>query len=215
MKIDKRQCAFSVTSGPKTVEKVAGVDEAGRGCLAGPVMAAAVILPPGFYLPELTDSKKISPTKRERLKVKIQAQALAWAVGLSWPGEIDRINILQASLLAMYRAVSKMKFRPELVLVDGNQKIPIDLRQETIVGGDASEPCISAASIIAKVCRDRLMLALNRRYPGYGLDRHKGYGTQEHRDFILLKGPSPMHRMSFKGVGTMRRRERQKWFPGL
>lgn len=193
----------------------AGVDEAGRGCLAGPVVAAAVILPSRFSLPHLTDSKKLSPQRRRDLKALIQAQAIAWAVGLSWPREIDRLNILQASLLAMRRAVDKLKARPATLLVDGNQKIPIDLSQKTVVGGDLSEPCISAASILAKVFRDRLMQALDRRYPGYDLAGHKGYGTKEHREILKRKGPSPMHRKSFKGVVCKTRRERVNRLPGL
>ncbi len=193
----------------------AGVDEAGRGCLAGPVVAAAVILPADFDLPELTDSKKISPVTRKKLQSRVRAQANAWAVGLSWPKEIDRINILQASLQAMQRAVSKLSILPPLVLVDGNQKIPIDLKQETVVGGDNKIPSISAASIVAKVFRDRLMQALDKRYPGYALGRHKGYGTREHRELLRRFGPCPMHRKSFKGVTLPRRKERQRWFPEL
>jgi ribonuclease HII len=193
----------------------AGVDEAGRGCLAGPVVAAAVILPSRFSLPHLTDSKKLSFQRRRDLRPLIQAQATAWAVGLSWPREIDRLNILRASLLAMCRAVDKLKVRPEVLFVDGNQKIPIDLPQKTLVGGDLSEPCISAASVLAKVFRDRLMQALDRRYPGYDLARHKGYGTKKHRDILKRRGPSPVHRRSFKGVVCKARKERINRLPGL
>ncbi len=193
----------------------AGVDEAGRGCLAGPVVAAAVILPSRFSLPHLTDSKKLSFQRRRDLRPLIQAQAIAWAVGLSWPREIDRLNILRASLLAMCRAVDKLKVRPEILLVDGNQKIPIELPQKTVVGGDLSEPCISAASVLAKVFRDRLMQALDRRYPGYDLAMHKGYGTKKHRDILKRRGPSPVHRRSFKGVVCKARKERINRLPGL
>ncbi|MFP4167385.1 MAG: ribonuclease HII [Desulfonatronovibrionaceae bacterium] len=194
---------------------VAGVDEAGRGCLAGPVVAAAVVLPPRFCLPQLTDSKKLSPRRRQELTPLIRARSTAWAVGLSWPREIDRLNILQASLLAMRRAVNKLNTVPDMVLVDGNQRIPIDLKQQTIVGGDLSEPCISAASVLAKVFRDRLMQAMDRRYPGYGFAAHKGYGTREHREVLKCKGPSPIHRTSFKGVLCATRRERINRLPGL
>jgi ribonuclease HII len=180
---------------------VAGVDEAGRGCLAGPVVAAAVILPlDAENLSGLADSKKLSSVQRERLEPLIKAAALSWALGLAWPREIERINILQASLQAMARAVAKLKTRPELVLADGNQKPPLCMPCRTVVGGDALIPCISAASILAKTFRDRLMVGLDRRYSGYGLARHKGYGTAEHREKIRTMGPCPMHRMTFQGV---------------
>ncbi|MFW5730143.1 MAG: ribonuclease HII [Desulfonatronovibrionaceae bacterium] len=179
---------------------VAGIDEAGRGCLAGPVAAAAVILPEPFPVPGLTDSKKLSPGQREHLAKSIKKHAAAWSIGLSWPSEIDRLNILQASLAAMVRAVKTLKSAPVHLLIDGNQKIPLSISQQTVIRGDVSEPCISAASILAKTFRDRLMAALDRRYPGYNLAGHKGYGTREHLLALRQLGPCPMHRMTFKGV---------------
>lgn len=178
----------------------AGVDEAGRGCLAGPVVAGAVILPDMYDLPGLTDSKLLSPAIREELYARIRGVALAWAVGLAWPEEIDRINILQATLQAMRRAVESLKERPGLLLVDGNKAIPMALPQETVVGGDIKVPAISAASIVAKTFRDRLMASLDRRYPGYGLAGHKGYGTRVHLEAVRRLGPCRMHRLTFKGV---------------
>lgn len=183
-----------------TTDPVAGIDEAGRGCLAGPVAAAAVILPETFPASGLTDSKKISSRQREVLAGNIKKYALAWSIGLSWPGEIDRVNILQATLMAMVRAVRSLKSAPAHLLIDGNCKIPLDISQQTVVRGDATEPCISAASILAKTFRDRLMAGLDKRYPGYNLAGHKGYGTREHLLAIRKLGPSPMHRKTFKGV---------------
>lgn len=192
----------------------AGIDEAGRGCLAGPVVAGAVILPPDFDLPGLTDSKKLSSRRRAVLAQAIKAQAVSWALGFSWPGEIDRINILQATLAAMSRALDALTVVPELVLVDGNQRFPSPLPQQTVVGGDALHPCISAASILAKTFRDDLLLRLDERHPGYGLAVHKGYGTKEHLDALRRLGPSPAHRISFRGVGPAPR-ETQLWLPGI
>lgn len=184
------------------------MDEAGRGCLAGPVVAAAVILSESLSVYGLCDSKKISPHKREILASKIKATARSWSIGVSWPAEIDRINILQASLLAMARAVSRMKVHPCFLFIDGNQKIPLDVPQQTIIRGDASQPCISAASILAKTFRDRLMKSLDKKYPGYGFSRHKGYGTREHLMAIKSLGPSPVHRMTFRGVRPVRMEKR-------
>lgn len=192
----------------------AGIDEAGRGCLAGPVVAGAVILPPDFDLPGLTDSKKLSSRRRAELAQAIKAQAVSWALGFSWPGEIDRINILQATLAAMARALDALTVRPGLVLVDGNQRFASPLPQRAVVGGDALHPCISAASILAKTFRDDLLLYMDRRYPGYGLAEHKGYGTKVHLDALRRLGPSPAHRLSFRGVGS-RPRETRLWLPGI
>ena len=170
------------------VSAVAGIDEAGRGCLAGPVVAAAVILPEGAVIPGLADSKVLSPTRRDGLAAEIGAVALAWGLGVVWPPEIDRINILQATLKAMCHAASVLKVRPKGLLIDGNQTIPAPLfrqraacwpsspRQKSIVDGDALVPVISAASIIAKTFRDMLMDKLDNRYPGYGFAKHKGLG---------------------------------------
>lgn len=188
--------------------QVAGVDEAGRGCLAGPVVAVAVILPDSYYLPNLTDSKKLSPKKREVLAKKIKAQALAWAFGFCWPREIEKINILQASLLAMAKAVTYLKLKPKLILIDGNQNIPLEIEQQSIVKGDSLIPQISAASILAKTIRDKLMCSLAKRYPGYGLEKHKGYATKEHLASLARLGPSPIHRLNFKGV-----KQDKRWLP--
>lgn len=187
---------------------LAGLDEAGRGCLAGPVTAAAVVLPETYALPGLTDSKKLSPAKRERLAPLIKRQAVAWAVGFAWPPEIDRINILQASLTAMARAVRHLGLLPTLLRIDGNQRIPADFlagltappHQETVVGGDLTVPAISAASIVAKTARDRLMAVFSRRYPGYGFEAHKGYGVARHLAALRRLGPCPLHRLTFRGV---------------
>jgi len=144
----------------------------------------------------------------------IKAQAVSWALGFSWPGEIDRINILQATLAAMARALDALPVSPDLVLVDGNQRFPSHLPQQTVIGGDALHPCISAASILAKTFRDDLLLCMDRRYPGYGLAEHKGYGTKAHLDALRRLGPSRVHRISFRGVGPGPR-EAQLWLPGI
>ncbi len=179
---------------------VAGVDEAGRGPLAGPVTAAAVILDPDRRIAGLADSKLLSAARRESLAVEIRGQALAWAVGWADVEEIDRINILQASLLAMARAVAALAQRPGLVLVDGNRLPVLDCPARAIVGGDASVAAISAASILAKVARDAAMRALDTRFPVYGFSRHKGYPTPEHLAALAAHGVSPVHRRSFAPV---------------
>ncbi|MCM0754709.1 ribonuclease HII [Desulfovibrio aminophilus] len=191
-------------AGPAAAE-TAGVDEAGRGCLAGPVVAAAVILPDSFDLPGLNDSKVLSELARETLAPRIRAQALAWAVALARPREIDAVNILQATFLAMSRAVRRLRLRPRLLLVDGDKTIPPHLlddapAQRAKVGGDARFAAISAASILAKTTRDHMLAALDRRFPGYGLAEHKGYGTAVHREALLRLGPCPAHRLTFRGV---------------
>ncbi|MBU1230447.1 MAG: ribonuclease HII [Proteobacteria bacterium] len=195
----------------------AGIDEAGRGCLAGPVVAAACILPEDFDLPGLTDSKALSPARREALAGAIRSQAVAWSLGLAWGPEIDRINILQATLRSMERAVAGLRLRPALLLIDGNQAIALPLPQRTVIGGDALIPAISAASILAKTFRDRLMRALDRRHPGYGLAGHKGYGTAAHLEALRRLGPSPIHRLTFRGVrpGGPPKNERQQCLPGI
>ena len=192
----------------------AGIDEAGRGCLAGPVVAGAVILPPGYDLPGLTDSKKLSPRRRAELAQAIKAQAVSWALGFSWPREIDRINILQATLAAMSRALCALRVQPDCVLVDGNRAFPSPLPLTTVVGGDAIHPCISAASILAKTFRDELLERMDERYPGYGLAVHKGYGTREHLEALRRLGPSPAHRATFRGVRP-EPREKTLWLPGI
>ncbi len=180
---------------------IAGVDEAGRGPLAGSVVAAAVILDPARPIDGLTDSKKLSEQRRAQLETRIREQALCFAVAESSVGEIDALNILQASLLAMRRAVFALERHPVLVLVDGNRAPDLDgLACRAIVQGDLSEPCISAASILAKQYRDRQMLELHRRYPEYAFDRHKGYPTALHRERLALHGVCAEHRRSFRPV---------------
>ena len=183
-----------------SAEFVAGVDEVGRGPLAGPVVAAAVILDPKRPIEGLADSKKLSEKRRDALDLSIREQALCWALGRAEPEEIDRINILQASLLAMQRAVAGLATQPDLALVDGNKAPQLSCQIRTIVGGDASEPAISAASIIAKVARDREMVELDARYPGYGLAKHKGYPTKQHMEALQRLGVSEIHRRSFRPV---------------
>ncbi len=180
--------------------QVAGVDEAGRGPLAGPVVAAAIILPEVFDLPGLTDSKKLTPKKRDNLFYLIRSQAVAIGVGIVTAEEIDQINILQATLRAMSLAVQRLKVSADFILVDGVTPIPLPIAQKTLVKGDSRSLSVAAASIIAKVLRDRLMVAYDRRYPGYGFARHKGYGSAEHMAAVARLGPSPLHRKSFRGV---------------
>ncbi|HLS88893.1 MAG TPA: ribonuclease HII [Sphingobacteriaceae bacterium] len=177
---------------------VAGVDEAGRGPLAGPVVAAAVVLEPDAYLPGLKDSKLLDARRRERLYRLILARALAVAVAAAPAARVDRLNIHRAGLAAMARAVGRLPVRPQAVLVDGFTIPGLPLPQEALVGGDNLSNSIAAAAVVAKVHRDRLMLALHRRAPQYGFARHKGYPTQEHRQAISRFGPSPHHRRSFK-----------------
>lgn len=179
---------------------VAGVDEAGRGPLAGPVMAAAVILDADNPIEGLADSKTLTAARRTALAVKIRKQARAWCVATATVEEIDRLNILQATLLAMQRAVQGLATRPEMVLVDGNQKPSLDYSVRTIIKGDAQVPAISAASILAKVARDQLMLELDREYPHYGFAVHKGYPTAAHLAALATFGVTPIHRRSFGPV---------------
>lgn len=179
---------------------VAGVDEAGRGPLAGPVVAAAVILDERHPIAGLADSKKLSPARRDRFFDQICAQALCCSVALASVEEIDRLNILQATLLAMQRAVSGLRLRPAKVLVDGNRLPVLDVLGEAIIGGDALVPSISAASILAKVHRDRLCQQMHQEYPLYGFDAHKGYGTARHLAALRAHGASPLHRRSFAPV---------------
>jgi ribonuclease HII len=185
---------------PVRFEVVAGVDEAGRGPLAGPVVAAAVVLAPDRFIGGLADSKALTPARREALAEEIEANAVAWSVGRAEVEEIDSINILQASLLAMRRAVLALRVAPEKVLVDGNCCPDLECVVQAIVGGDACIPAISAASILAKVTRDREMEQLHRLYPCYGFDRHKGYPTAAHLAALTKYGPSPLHRKTFGPV---------------
>ncbi|WP_133596399.1 ribonuclease HII [Tepidicella xavieri] len=185
---------------PVCATLVAGVDEAGRGPLAGPVVAAAVMLDDAQPIPGLADSKKLSAVRREQLFDQIRAQALCCCVAQASVEEIDRLNILQATLLAMRRAVEGLRLKPQLVLVDGNRLPVLPMRAEAIVQGDARVQAISAASILAKVTRDRLMDELHAQYPDYGFDRHKGYGTAQHLAALHRWGPCPAHRRSFAPV---------------
>lgn len=186
---------------------VAGVDEAGRGPLAGPVVAAAVVLPAGFRHPGIRDSKALTPEAREVAYAVIASRAVAFAVAQSSPEEIDRINILQASLLAMRRAVEKLARVPDFLYIDGTFSIPASgsacwsgMLQETIVAGDTCCASVMAASILAKVSRDRMMVSFDRLYPGYGFASHKGYPTKEHQAALRAFGPTPIHRKTFRGV---------------
>ena len=180
----------------------AGCDEAGRGCLAGSVFAAAVIFPPDYSNSELNDSKQLTARKRYALRDVICRDALAWAVASVEPEEIDRINILNASILAMHRALDRLTLRPGYVIVDGNRFKPYgEVPHTTIVKGDGKYLSIAAASILAKTCRDDYMLRLHEQYPWYGWDRNAGYPTKLHREGILSHGLTPYHRRSFGGLG--------------
>lgn len=180
----------------------AGCDEAGRGCLAGSVYAAAVILPEGYNNPALDDSKKLTAARRNLLRIEIERDALAWAVGVVTPEEIDEINILRASFLAMHRALDKLSVRPEAVIVDGNRFVPYhSLPYATIVKGDGKYQAIAAASILAKTYRDDYMDALDKEYPWYDWKTNKGYPTKAHREGIRLHGISPYHRKSYNLLG--------------
>lgn len=182
---------------------VAGVDEAGRGPLAGPVVAAAVILDQRHPIQGLADSKKLTALRRERLFDEIRAKALCCSIAEASVEEIDRLNILQATLVAMRRAVAGLRLKPNKVLVDGNRLPTLDVLAEAIVGGDALVPAISAASILAKVHRDRWCLTLDQQYPQYGFAQHKGYGTAAHLAALRAHGPCAQHRTSFRPVAEL------------
>lgn len=179
------------------LQVICGVDEAGRGPLAGPVCAAAVILPRGLEIPGLNDSKKLSDKRRREFFPEIQKQALAFGIGFASEKEIDAINILQATFLAMERALAQLPVKPELVLIDGNREKDFGIPVKTVVKGDSLSANIAAASILAKVSRDDVMLEMAREYPQYGFEIHKGYGTKAHYDALRQFGPSPIHRQTF------------------
>ena len=176
---------------------ICGVDEAGRGPLAGPVCAAAVILPEHLQIPGLNDSKKLTDKKRRELFPVIQQQAIAYGIGLASEAEIDEINILQATFLAIRRALEQLTVRPEIALIDGNRETDFGLPVKTVVKGDSLSANIAAASVLAKVTRDNIMVELAQQYPEYGFEIHKGYGTKAHYEALRTYGPSPIHRRSF------------------
>jgi ribonuclease HII len=191
---------FEKETARKGYREIAGIDEAGRGPLAGPVVSAAVILPSSFRDPDVTDSKKLSPRKREQLYDRIYTHAITIGLGIVDPVEIDRINILQASLLAMAMAVQNLDPCPDFLLIDGTFRIDSDLPQKPIPKGDALSISIAAASIVAKVTRDRLMQGYHPYYPQFDFPQHKGYPTRAHKEAIRHFGCSPIHRKTFKGV---------------
>lgn len=187
------------------IKTAAGVDEAGRGPLAGEVYAAAVILNPDDPIAGLRDSKKLSPNRRSDLSVEIKHRSLAWSISFASVEEIDKLNILNATLLAMERAIAGLKILPEIALVDGNKAPSLKgIEVFTIIRGDQKEPCISAASIIAKVARDERLMALDHIYPNWGFKRHKGYGTKIHIEAIKKYGITPLHRKSFEPIKSMK-----------
>ena len=181
----------------KGYKSVCGVDESGRGPLAGPVCAAAVILPEGVIIDGVNDSKKLSEKKRESLFDVIREQALSYSIAYATVDEIEEINILNATMLAMRRAIDGLEIKADYAMIDGNKIPPIDIDAECIVKGDAKSMSIACASILAKVSRDRLLYKYAEEYPMYGFDKHKGYGTKVHREAILKYGPCPYHRKSF------------------
>ena len=200
--------AYEDAAAAEGCDIVAGVDEAGRGPIAGPVSVAAVILPRGLYLPKLNDSKKLSPKVREELFDEIQAKAIAVSSALIDAKTIDRINIYQATMNGMYESIFSLAPQPQKVLIDA---VPLDrlpMPSESIIKGDAKSASIAAASIIAKVTRDRLMDAYDRQYPEYGFAHHKGYGTAEHLAALRKYGPCPIHRLSFEPIRSMYQVER-------
>lgn len=184
----------------------AGCDEAGRGCLSGPVVAAAVILPDGFHNDILNDSKKLTEKQREKLRPIIESEAIAWAVGVVSNTEIDEINILNASFLAMHRAIDQLKIKPEHLLIDGNRFKKYGTTPHTcVVGGDGKFLAIAAASILAKTHRDEIMMQLDNQYPQYNWKKNKGYPTKDHRKAILEFGPTQLHRKSFRLIDTQQK----------
>ncbi|MBQ6266945.1 MAG: ribonuclease HII [Clostridia bacterium] len=190
-------CTYENAAAARGFTAICGVDEAGRGPLAGPVYAAAVILPPEFEIPGLNDSKKLSEKKREQLFDVIQAQAVACAVASVDERVIDEINILQATFLAMRKAVEALPVPADYAIIDGNRMPPLAIPGETLIKGDALSPSVAAASILAKVSRDRFLLELDARYPEYQFAKHKGYGTKLHYEMLAQYGPSPCHRRTF------------------
>ncbi|MCK5795178.1 MAG: ribonuclease HII [Anaerolineales bacterium] len=193
----KSLCGYEQELWNRGLTRIAGRDEAGVGPLAGPVVAAAVFFPPGLTIPGVNDSKKLSSRRREELAQTIKEKAVSWATGQASPLEIDEINIYQAGLLAMQRALEKLLTLPEYLLIDARRLQKISLPQKAIIKGDSKSFTIAAASILAKTCRDNLMLEMDKKYPGYGFLKHKGYPTLAHREALRLLGPCPEHRRSF------------------
>ncbi|MFQ5743851.1 MAG: ribonuclease HII [Acidobacteriota bacterium] len=185
------------------LNRIAGLDEAGRGSLFGPVVAAAVVLDPIRELHGVDDSKRLSARRRRTCFLELVEQAADWSVGIASAAEIDRLNVLQATRLAMVRAVRGLRRRPQYLLIDGRLRLEMEIPQTALVRGDARCLSIAAASIMAKVARDTLLIAYARRLPGYGLDRNKGYGTQEHRRALVRRGLTPLHRRSFRVQGDL------------
>jgi len=184
--------------------RLAGVDEAGRGCWAGPVVAAAVVLPAGWAPDGLDDSKRLTPQRREELFAAVRGGALAWGACAVSAADIDRVDILRATLAAMARAVARLDPAPDLVLVDGLQLPPLRCHAEALVRGDGRSAAVAAASVVAKVLRDRIMGAWDRRWPAYGFARHKGYGSAEHSAALRRLGPTPLHRLTWRPVALLR-----------
>ena len=182
---------------------IAGVDEAGRGCLAGPVVAAAVILDNSSVSAMINDSKQLTANRRNLAYDEVIKSALSWSAFAVSPAEIDSINILQATMLAMSDSIGRLPMVPDLVLIDGNKAPETDVDCETVIKGDAKSACIAAASIIAKVTRDRIMLEMHKRYPEYGFDENKGYGAQSHMDALKKYGATPIHRKTYRPVADL------------
>ena len=182
---------------------IAGVDEAGRGCLAGPVVAAAVILDSSSISAMINDSKQLTANRRNLAYDEVIKSALSWSAFAVSPAEIDSINILQATMLAMSDSIGRLPMVPDIVLIDGNKAPETDVDCETVIKGDAKSACIAAASIIAKVTRDRIMLEMHKRYPEYGFDENKGYGAQSHMDALKKYGATPIHRKTYRPVADL------------
>lgn len=193
-------CAYDQRIQSRGFHCLAGIDEAGRGPLAGPVVAAAVVLPAGLDLPGVTDSKKLTPAQRTTCCHEIYSCARTVGVGCVDAAEIDRLNILQASFQAMIKAAANLEVSPDFLLIDGPYRLPLPMAQLGVPRGDAQSLSVAAASIVAKVHRDQLMMNYHRLYPAYGFDRHKGYPTRAHLEMLRRHGPCPIHRLSFRGV---------------
>ncbi|MEZ4388623.1 MAG: ribonuclease HII [Candidatus Krumholzibacteriia bacterium] len=198
-----RLLAFDAECSRQGALRLAGVDEAGRGCWAGPVVAAAVLLPAGWAPAGLDDSKRLSPERRDQLFTEIRTGAVAWGACAVDAATVDRLNVLAATLAAMARAVVKLAVRPDLVLVDGLQVPDVACEARPLIKGDGTSAAVAAASVVAKVLRDRIMVAWDRRFPGYGFAAHKGYGAAVHREALHRLGPCTLHRRSYRPVAEL------------